>query len=106
MNIKEDNSSKDKNIDDKSSMLKPSIIELFKDSLLVPLGVVRVAKIDISRYLKWLSLKYNGSLKYLENNLECRKDPSYILKGVQSFLGFRFLLHNKEEAQTVLPARL
>lgn len=43
-------------------------------------------ELEFERYLKWLEKGYNGSMDYLERNLEKRRNPDLILPGAKTII--------------------
>lgn len=39
---------------------------------------------DFQKYLQWISEKKHASMKYMEQNLHCRKDPRHLLEGANA----------------------
>lgn len=49
-------------------------------------GIADMAKADMTSFRKWLASGYGADMKYLENNIGIREDPSLLLDGSRSII--------------------
>lgn len=49
-------------------------------------GIADIVKTDMTAFRKWLASGYGADMKYLENNIGIREDPSLLLEGSKSII--------------------
>ncbi|GBD90133.1 epoxyqueuosine reductase [bacterium BMS3Abin04] len=76
-----------------------TVIELAKELGFDLIGFSKAAELDyeIETLEDWLSKGYNAGMKYMERNIDKRKDVSKILPGAQSVISLAINYFNNEE---------
>lgn len=63
------------------------------------IGASRLERLDISRFKDWISKGYSADMQWLKNYMEIRQDPSLLLEGSKSIIGF-LASYNKQPIES------
>ncbi len=85
--------------------IKEEIISFSKDLGFDLIGFTNrdVDKKDQSNYNRWLNNNYNGSMSYMERNIELRFNPSLIFDGYKSMIVVALNYFNDSETEGIAP---